>query len=148
MRHLFTKEFVWIVANDDNRAADGIDLRHEFLNETLNMKEPSWMQIGCSVLEMLIALSRRLAFETEREPRGWFWHLIETLDLHIYTDEAGAPAETVSDILDKMIWRNYHPDGSGGGLFPLESSHDDQRGVEIWYQLSAYLVEMMERGEV
>lgn len=144
IRQLYKKEFVWIIPNDDNRVEDGRDLRHEFL-ETCGIygAEPEWMGIGCSMLEMLIGLSRRLSFEAEGEPRVWFWHLIEMLDLEQYTDRMynEVAEKRIDETLDTVIFRNYAPDGSGG-LFPLNRPNEDQREVEIWYQLNAYLLEL------
>lgn len=144
IKQLYTKEFVWIIPNDDNRVEDGRDLRHEFL-ETCGIDDPDsdWVGIGCSMLEMLIALSRWLSFEAEGEPRVWFWHLIETLDLEQYNDRAydEVAEKQIDEVLDTVIFRNYAPDGSGG-LFPLRRPNQDQREVEIWYQLNAYLLEL------
>jgi len=92
------------------------------------------------MLEMLIALSQRLSFEGEGKSRRWFWHLIENLNLNIYNDKHGVPFEEVNAILDRVIWRTYNRDGSGG-LFPLRRAARDQRKIEIWYQMSAYLLE-------
>jgi hypothetical protein len=39
------------------------------------------MSIGCSMLEMLIALCYRLEFEDGREMDEWFWELMKNLDL-------------------------------------------------------------------
>jgi hypothetical protein len=39
-----------------------------------------------------------------------------------------------------VIWRTYDRRGHGG-LFPLQRSNRDQRRVEIWYQLSEYLLQ-------
>jgi len=141
LRLLFTKEFVWIVPNDDNRVKDGQDLRYEFLEcERLDAVDETWMELGCSMLEMLIALSRRLSFETDGEPRDWFWHLLRVLNIAEYTDNKPCPADHVNEILDAVIWRTYSRTGEGG-LFPLKRPTRDQRDVEIWYQLSAYLLE-------
>lgn len=148
MRQLFTKEFVWIIPNDDNRVEDGRDLRHEFIEEReIDDVDPDWMGLGCSFLEMLIGLSRRLTFEAEGEPREWFFELLENLDLAKYNDENydTSPSKARRDIdecLDMVIWRTYDPDGRWG-LFPLNHATQDQRDVEIWYQLSAYLLERL-----
>lgn len=140
-RQLFTKEFVWIIPNDDNRLEDGRDLRVEFLEEEgIEDPDPEWMRIGCSMLEMLVGLSRRLAFEAEGEPREWFWHLMKNLGLNHCSDKRRLTYEEVNDVLDRVIWRTYRWDGHGG-LFPLNEPEKDQREVEIWYQLSAYLLE-------
>lgn len=148
-KQLFTKEFVWLVPNDDNRVEDGRDLRYEFLNEVHGLEkhhvDPEWVGIGCSMFEMMIGLSRRLAFEDEGEPAGWFWLLCENLDIRKFNDKKYGEDEVyhaglVDETLDAVIWRTYEFDGRGG-LFPLEEAAEDQRDVEIWYQLSAYLLE-------
>jgi hypothetical protein len=38
--------------------------------------------------------------------------------------------------------REYDPDGRGG-LFPLDGTHANQREVELWYQMQAYIIERM-----
>lgn len=143
IRDLYTKQFVWIVPNDDNRVVDGQDLRREFVEVCqISNPDPDWMDLGCSMLEMLIGLSRRLAFEADGEPRVWFWHLIETMDLYQFNDKNydKKAQRIIDETLDRIIWRRYEPDGKGG-LFPLRNPPMDQRDVELWYQLSAYLVE-------
>jgi hypothetical protein len=143
LRQFYKKEFVWIVPNDDNRVEDGKDLRYEFIDACgIETVDDAWINMGCSMLEMLIALSRRLAFEAEREPRDWFWRLIENLDLEEFTDANfnNRARRHVDTVLDNVVWRLYLPDGRGG-LFPLDHPAEDQRDVEIWYQLSAYLLE-------
>jgi hypothetical protein len=141
LRQLYTKEFVWIVPNDDNRVEDGRDLRFEFADQQgLTNVDPNWMEMGCSVLELMIGLSRRLAFEAEGQPRDWFWVLMRNLELDCYNDRFKIPTELVEEILDRLIFRTYDYNGYGG-LFPLSEPHDDQRKVEIWYQLSAYVLE-------
>ena len=92
------------------------------------------------MLEMLIGLSRRLSFETDREPREWFWHLLQVLHLDQYDDSRRIPEEEVDAILERVIWRTYGHNGDGG-LFPLQNPSQDQRNVEIWYQLNEYLLE-------
>lgn len=142
-RILFTKEFVWIVPNDDNRVWDGKDLRLEFLQEGQNAalaEDTDWLEQGCCMLEMFIALARRAAFETSTDPSEWFWELFENLNLRDYNDRAAIPEAQVNDILDRVIWRTYRRNGHGG-LFPLEKAGKDQRDVELWYQLCAYILE-------
>jgi hypothetical protein len=145
LRQLYTKEFVWSIPNDDNRAEDGKDLRREFINEEgLDDIDQAWLDLGCSMLELLIGLSRRLSFQDDGEPRSWFWQLIENLGLERYNDNALIREEEIYEILDEIlnevIRRTYKRNGSGG-LFPLKRATEDQREVELWYQLSAYLLE-------
>lgn len=144
LKQLFTKEFVWFIPNDDNRAEDGRDLRHEFAEQKrIKNVDPDWIRLGCSMLELLIALSRRLSFQAEGEPRDWFWKLIKNLGLQSFNDykyQIRLPEERIDDILNCVIWRTYQYDGHGG-LFPLKNAKRDQRKIELWYQLSAYILE-------
>lgn len=140
-RALFHKEFVWLVPNDHNRVEDGRELRFEFMEASdMDEVDPDWLDMGCSVLEMLIALSRRLAFEAGGHPREWFFELLENLGLFSYNDNSHFDPEEVDEVIDNLIWRTYAYDGRGG-LFPLNEPHKDQRDEEIWYQMSAYILE-------
>lgn len=144
LKQLYETEFVWFVPNDDNRVEDGRDLRLEFLDsEGIDKASSDWLHMGCSMLEMLIGLSRRLAFEDDGEPRSWFWHLIDTLELTEYNDNNYdyLVAQHVEETLHRVIYRRYRADGVGG-LFPLRHAEEDQRNVELWYQMSAYLLEL------
>jgi hypothetical protein len=141
IRKLYTTEFVWFVPNDDNRVEDGRDLRYEFIDACgIQDVDPAWLNLGCSMLEMFIGLSRRLSFQGEGEPRDWFWHMMTNLDLYVHNDKGVFPDDRVTDILNAIVWRTYEPDGRGG-VFPLRHAEHDQRDVELWYQLCAYLVE-------
>ena len=141
LKLLYNKEFLWIIPNDDNRAEDGRDLRVEFIEQrNIQHVDRDWMRLGCSMLELLIGLSRRLAFEAEGEPRGWFWKLMENIGLAEYNDHALFSDDQVNKVLDDVILRTYKRNGAGG-LFPLKKTVEDQREVELWYQMNAYVVE-------
>lgn len=144
LKELYSKEFVWIIPNDDNRIEDGKELRREFIHEEgLEDVDPHWIDLGCSMLELIMGLSRRLEFEADAgEPHYWFWHLIANIGLERYTDKSRRSRRVIDEILDTVIFRTYGSDGHGG-LFPLDNPQKDQRKVELWYQLSAYVVEHM-----
>lgn len=142
-QQLYTKEFLWFVPNDDNRSEEGIGLRKEFLQETgTDYPGHEWMRMSCSMLELLIGLSRRLAFLDERAPQVWFWELIDNINLSYANDSfySNKVYDHVDEVLNNVIWRLYNKNGSGG-LFPLRRTNEDQRKVELWYQLSAYVNE-------
>lgn len=142
LRQLYTKPFVWLIPNDDNRAEDGRTLRIDFLREEqIDSTDPEWMQLECSMLELLIGLSQRLAFQDDGEPLGWFWHLMENLGLEKYNDNTLVPEKEIDKLLDEVIWRTYRRNGAGG-LFPLKRARENQRDVELWDQMHAYLLEM------
>lgn len=143
LRQLYTTEFVWLVPNDDNRAGDGTELRYEFMDDHQIVEvDPDWLNEPCSFLEMMIGLARRMAFQVDGHQRDWFWHLMGNLDLQRCSDAYfnDTLAGVVSETVDRVIWRNYYFNGHGG-LFPLDHPDRDQRKVEIWFQMQAYLIE-------
>lgn len=146
MQLLYEKEFTWdIIEKDENRAHDGKDLRREFLDETCIRPDKGWLDFGCSMLELMVALSRKLAFQSDAPASDWFWILIDNLGLTECTNAVEIDEQIVNHILDKVILRDYAVNGAGG-LFPLQShgSRDqDQRNVELWYQAEAYLLERL-----
>ena len=135
LKKLYSTEFAWFVPNDDNRAEDGRELRLEWATECGISSDSEWFSLGCSFLELLIGLSRRLCFEGEGEVSAWFWHLINNLGLTGFHDRSQFDGSEVDDITSAVIWRTYDENGNGG-LFPLRQASHDQRKVEIWYQLS------------
>jgi len=145
-RQLHKKEFVWFIPNDDNRIEDGRELRYEFSYTTQQPLTPAWHSFPVSMLEMLIALSVRLAFQLDGEDRDWFWELMRNLELDPFTDNLywtdKRAARYVDDALEQVIWRTYEYSGAGG-LFPLDSPSEDQRELELWYQLNAYVIERL-----
>lgn len=146
LRLLHTKEFTWGHPRDENRAQDGKDLRLHFLEETDANAAPGWLEEPCDMLELLITLARKLEFQDLEggSCKDWFWHLLQNIGVNEYNDAVWGPGceEYIHDVLDRVIQREYSPRGEGG-LFPLDSPlvQDDQREIELWYQLSAYLLE-------
>jgi len=138
-------EFFWSVPNDDNRIADGVDLRLEFLNSIgATERDGNFMEVNCSVMEMLVALCRRLAFQSGKDEYFWFRQLLDNIGIGIYNDEAYMrlidATETIDLAWHEVIHRKYRANGRGG-LFPLKHPRKNQKEVEIWYQMSAYLLE-------
>lgn len=134
-------EFVWTVPNDNNRIQDGLDLRYEFFTNrptrTLDLQSATF-------LEVLVSLSRRMAFIANGTETEWAWRLIKNLRLNRMSDPLTTDnSHRIRDILDSVIWRTYSPDGRGG-FFPLSHPTLDQTKVEIWYQMNAYVIEMQE----
>lgn len=135
-------EFVWLVPGDDNRAADGIELRKEFFDQIGMERDPIMMALPCSVLEMFIAFARRAEWQTDISVRDWFWVFLANLHLEGCNDSEEDVAEFANDVLDQFLWRTYSGGTGEGGMFPLDKvSRNDQRKVEIWYQFSEYLID-------
>lgn len=141
LRLMHHKEFVWLVPNDDNRIIDGTDLRVEFLEQYRG--EWGREDFGfCSILEVMIGISRRLAFAAGGEAEGWAFQLLTNLRLLKASDPLSRrKAQVVDKILENLIWRTYDADGLGG-FFPLNNPPEDQTHTEIWYQMAAYINEM------
>lgn len=135
---LYEREFVWTVANDENRIEDGFALRSEFCGGADHS-----LQFGVSVLEVLVGLSRRVAWTAEGVARNWAWQLLVNLGLDKMHDPVGTNKRNrIIDILDVLIWRQYNRNGKGG-FFPLANPVEDQTKVEIWYQMHAFLNEQL-----
>lgn len=133
-------DFIMLVPNDDNRSRDGETLRKDFSEDTQARPSYTWMNTTCTVLEMTIGVAYHLSFELDGEVGKWFWHLVDNLGLSRYTDSRFNQS-AVDEVLERLVWRQYNYDGNGG-LFPLKQPHEDQRHVEIWFQMEAYMLEM------
>jgi hypothetical protein len=130
-----------VVPMDDNRAEDGKALRLRFFDDHEELiVDPNWIELPCSVLEMMVGLSFRLEFETDGKTHYWFWTLMRNIGLSKYNDQRRMDRARVRDILERLIDRQYEPNGQGG-LFPLKNAREDQRYVEILGQMSAYILE-------
>lgn len=142
LKQLHDKQAVWRVRYDDNRLAEGKYLRFEFADALgVSIEDEAWMGLECSVLELMVGLARNLCYEdlAERDTAFWFWKMIENIGLRHYTD-ADSDQNHIDGVLDRVLLRKYDADGNGG-FFPLRNPSKDQRSVELWYQLSAYVME-------
>lgn len=141
---LHSTEFQWLVSGDDNRVADGIDLRYEFLAELgvdIDGVDPGWLNLECSVLEMMVAFSRRCAFQTSLDEKDWIWIFLDNLNLSEISDGSyRSQSHYIYPTLSVFVGREYDRHGRGG-LFPMIHSRKDQRNVELWYQFNEYIVE-------
>lgn len=134
-------ESAWFVPHDVNRAADGKELRLRFFDDHEELGvDPDWMELDCSFLEMMVGLSHRLEFEADGKAHYWFWILMHNIGLSKYNDQTRLNRAHVKDIIDQVIYRRYDSSGRGG-LFPLKNPREDQRYVQIWDQMSAYVME-------
>ena len=140
---LYRKEFRWSVENDDNRAENSL-----YLRETFQQEFGGAPIVGPpSVYEVMISLAEKLAFDMSEESEDvgyWFRILLENSGLDRFNDELYlqdfTTASAVDNVVNKIIFRRYDSDGSGG-LFPLKNPPEDQRGVELWFQLASYVLE-------
>jgi hypothetical protein len=124
--------------NDDNRLADGLDVRIQWM-ETI---DASGLQGPVSFLEMLVGLTRRAEFlRDELTAPEWGWEIIRNLELDQMWDPLSQrKRRKVIDTIESVIWRTYRRNGEGG-MFPLKSTEYDQRKIELWHQLNLYVME-------
>lgn len=138
-------EFTPLVEFDENRVAVAAGLRNEFQHyagslgpgELADLMEPN-----ASVFEVLIGLAGQADDMIPLSIQTWFHTFIENLGLDRYPDEylerrSDAPVER---IIHNFNNRQYRPNGRGG-IFPLKHPREDQREVELWYQMGLYMTE-------
>lgn len=135
------------VKGDENRAMDGLQLRIDFMNQNGELGS-STNRGPCTMFEMLVALAKRISYlmgseESSHHTSYWFYRLIDNLGLKKLSDDRYDFLNGdfyVEDTTDRVVYRQYSAYGEGG-LFPLKDAQMDQRGVEIWYQMQAWLIE-------
>lgn len=154
---LYDTTFYYVLPMDQNREADGRELRYiyghehglsdEEIQEYLDTKP-------CTVLEMLIAFVRRYEFQvtydTEEGDRTslWWWIIVTNMGLNEFTDSADWTDEDVDYILDNFMERKFNPDGSGGGPFILPGTDKDLRTIDFWSQMNLFMTDYIRSGEV
>lgn len=136
--------YEYSIPHDDNRAEDGLRLRERFESES-SLRLPDLGE--CCVLEFLVALAIRLNESTydwdkPNQTSDWFWTMVFNMGLQRFDDTySDDPYENITDAFERLNFRLYNEDGTDGGLFPLRWAKEDQRQVEVWYQMMAYLSE-------
>lgn len=145
--HMDQIEFMPSIPNDDNRVSDAIQLRLEFregLSTAQLTRFESWewdklFDSAPTIFEVLGALARRAEFMVGRDPKFWFTEFVANLKLHGYSDEAFEEQDRnkINRILRRFNERRYDMYGKGG-ICPLKEAEEDQRYVELWYQVAAY----------
>ena len=108
---------------DINRVNDVIEARNEFYDGE------NYSKNGASVHEILYILAKRMQF---------------LISFSQKIDENALKRDKIVQKNAKklQIWmqRCFKSDGNGS-IFPLKCAKKDQRGVEIWYQMQAYIAE-------
>lgn len=135
------------IETDKNRANDGLQLRVIFM-QRYGASGSATNRGPCTMFEFLIGLAGRMSYvmgtaENDLHTRHYFWKMIENLRLSKLTDERFEELNGeffVNEAVERLLFRTYESDGSGG-LFPLKRPNKDQRRVEIWYQMQNWLLE-------
>lgn len=143
-------EFVYILPEDRNRAAEGTEFRYRFGYENgypYDMIEQYLDVRSCSVLEMMVSLAFTIEedimddYEYGNRTGQWFWSMIVNLGLNHMSDD-NFNEDYVKEVIFKFLERDYEKNGKGG-LFMI---HDDRdmRTAEIWHQAMWYLNEVID----
>ena len=100
------------------------------------------------MLEFFIALAKKMSFlmngnDSGRHTEYYFWAMMNNLGLKKLNDDRWYYLNGdfyLEDVMSKLIDRQIDPDGKGG-IFPLMNPPQDQRFVDFWYQMQAWLGE-------
>lgn len=142
LQQLNATEFLDDFPNDENRSADGKELRVQWAYEAHEVPEVEWLTLPCSFLELLLGLAKRMAFQAEMTTEFWFWQLLKNLNFDEFHDKSGYSRNFVKRRMSVVNDRAYDHMGNGG-LFPLRNPSQDQRDVDLWYQMCEYIVQDM-----
>jgi hypothetical protein len=132
------------VSHDENRVGDVAEFRQRFVNEFPGIPEEELAEVmspNASIFEVLVGLALRGNFQNNLPIQVWFGIFLRNLGLTNFDDyRFRVNRNRAFQILRTFNDRTYQPNGQGG-LFPLRRPKQDQREVELWYQMGAYLTE-------
>lgn len=135
LKELYSRSFYYILDDDRERLRDGIALREKWCSEVA-LDNESYKKVickPCSILEMMIALARRI--EVDMLGSGsyaWiFWKMIENLGLEGMSD-LNYDSSEISLAIDALMLNEYEDSGKGG-LFYI-SDDVELKGMSIWNQ--------------
>ena len=136
LKYLFNTNYYWSIPMDENRAADGIDLRHRFVVECGENQEASYVYLSgpATVLEVLVALSIKIeciargSIDLSKSSQ-WFWGMIKSLSIFDCYD-GNFDEEKVAYFLEG--WMDPESEIS---IFP-------EKNGEIWSQAMRFLSEI------
>ena len=148
---LYSTPFDYTIEMDFYRAQSGINLRYDFGKEKHVSAEDISGYLtdkSCSVLEMIIALCKRIDYILMDSDKGdttgtWFWTIIGNLMLDKYPDHDFKPDDV---IVRNLLNRDYTKDGVGS-MFPMPGCRHNLREVDIWYQAMWYVTDSINWSE-
>ena len=146
MDDLYDIPFIIKHPMDENRVIDAEDMKKEFLFDHGYDVDSEFTSRDISILEVLVALSRRIEIEVTGEPGNdhierWFWEML--YNLGVLLKDNIYDRGLVRYKLDVWMLRQYKSNGIGS-VFPLKSTKTDQRENDLWYQGQLYLSENFE----
>ena len=144
---LASTTFYFTIPLDENRYKDGIELRYRFGAENGLSAEyvQEYLDFNkCSVLEMMVALCLKCEEQITYDPdkgsqlSDWFLEMLESLGLDGMDDD-NFDQNYVDYKIEKLLNREYKPNGEGSLFTIYPSSGRDMRKVEIWNQMCLFL---------
>ena len=138
--HLHLIEWYAIWPRDVSRENDGKNLRERFKKDS-SFSDYTSIEGPCTFLECAIGIAEHMDFfctPPELQPATYlyFWKLLQNAKILGH----GIDIRAIDTSVDRVLTRSYTTKGTGG-FFPLQHPETNQKGVEIWYQMAAYLGE-------
>lgn len=146
LRELFSIDFYPIIRYDEDRGADGLELREVWAEEVgyngpLDFGEPN-------VLEVLIGIAKRIEFQLfgTRYIDDWdyvriFWDMIDNLGLgEMFGTLSRYTFDEINEIVTHFLNREYFRHKKGN-IFIIENDGRDHRKLNIWTQMGLYIRE-------
>lgn len=131
------------IADDANRASDGLMLRKEYLAEG-GILRLDHIQ-NASVLEVLVSLVDRVDYclGLKMTKQEWMEMFIHNMGLESCTDEqyAAMTDQTLHYIqraIGNTFYRRYNTDGINGGLFVVPQTDKDMRRLSLFEQWNEF----------
>lgn len=141
---LHSMKFEWSIDMDANRASDGEYLRKKWLQRE-GIYEYLYEFDGekASVLEVLVGIADRLEFQVGDVMKGdhtadRFWEILRNLDIEKY-DSGNFKPLNIKEKVRNWMYRKYKKDGFGS-IFPVKNCEKDMRTLQIWDQMSVYIM--------
>ena len=141
-------QFTYIIAMDENRAADGLELRGDYEYEVGQHPEEPFEGNNPSVLEVLIGIAKRLEHTSGLTWSSGDWLRLFLRNLELIDEDRnifyGSNAQWVRrDYVEYRVSifmdRTYDADGLYGGLFVIQGYTGDLRRMELFKQWTEYL---------
>ena len=148
LSYLHEVEFTYVYKKDEDRAYDGVNMRHRFalLSDDYWYVDSALSGDPCSVFEMILALAIRCENTMDDPLLGdrtgqWFWRMMVSLGLGSMTNSR-YDNRYVEEVIDAFLNHKYEPNGLGG-LFTIKNCSHDLRKFTIWKQAMWYLDTMI-----
>lgn len=151
LKTLWDIPFKPLLGNDDDRAAEGLELRsrYDYIlakasgGDMFTPPDVDAIFGECRVLEMLIALSMRMYDLMQdmgfyNSVSRWFWELMKNVGFDILDDDTWETTNRPQEFVERIvvgIMNGYGHRNRPGGWFYVEG----WQSMEIWYQMHMYL---------